>query len=1104
MDREQFVFRDAAGGRWRRVSRVMLAVSAAIALALAFFLYSLLVLPRLQPLPETADRGTSLLAGNAPTDFRIPVLPRPWLRQISAAWNAAVRPGGDFVRLAFLDEDVDRALPSLRANAHRLTHLAPAWLNLTGMPPRLEAAATDAVRQVARDAGLGLMPVLTNRVGQRPDPEAVEHYLRALPAEQDAFAAELADRLRDLGARGVIVAWEQVDPEYQAELTALVGRLQTVLHQRGLEIWLNVPVGDDSRLFDLDALGAHVDRFVAALYYETGEEDEPGPVASQEWFEEWLGALTQHGDPAQWVIGIGTFGYDWPGKAQPELISFADAMARAASARVVDVASPAPHDGPRYTYREGDAFHTVWFLDATTFHNQQRKVLARRLGGIAIDRVGTEDPQIWDVLVCGSACPPARFEQIPESDAIASVGQGDFLHVSQDLAAGRRAIEVDETGAWAVTYRSLPRSPTVFRNGDRQAETERVAITFDDGPDPVWTPRILDILKARGVRATFFVMGQKATAYPALVRRIVEEGHELGNHSYSHPDLSRVSPWRVRLELNATQRAIESITGRSTLLFRPPYDADRTPHAASELETLRIAEELGYVPAMASIDPLDWLMPAPEEILARVKTQRPRGRVVLLHDGGGDRSHTVAALEPLIDYLERRGDQIVPLHQLLRTPLEGINPAIPSADPTAERVVAGTGLNAFQLVKDGFWWFLALSTVLLLARTLFVAAVALRRARREAVEPAPDSAFTPPVSAVLAAYNEEKVIAQTVVSLLASHYPGTLEVIVVDDGSSDRTAAIVAALAQRDARLRLVRQENSGKAVALRRGLALASHELVVTLDADTQFLPDTVLELVRPLQDPRVGAVSGHLRVGNPDSWVARFQALEYAAGFNLDRRAYDALNAITVVPGAASAYRAAAIRAAGGIQSDTLAEDTDLTLSMHRTGYRIVHTPRAIAVTEAPRTVRALLRQRKRWSFGTLQCLWKHRDLLFDTRRPWLGWFALPSMWFFHILLVALVPLVDVGVVLALVHGADTALLGYALAFLGVDLALAVTACRLEGEPWRVAWRVIPMRVLYRPLLSLAVLDALHRALRGTWMSWGIQERWGFAPSPGGNRPA
>lgn len=1099
MDPNQFVFRDPQGSRWRRVSWGVAATTLLVALSVGLFFYSLFVLPRLEPLPDTPELRDPPRAGAPPVGFRLPVLPRPWLREPPSAPGGALHPQGGFVRVGFLDDDTERALPSLAAHGGQLTHVAPAWLNLSGMPPRLTVSPDPKVQEAITDHRAMLIPVLSNLVGERFEPEAVEHYLRASPAQQDAFGEELRNHLRDLGARGVLIAWEQVDPAYRTELTRFVGRLRQVLRAEGLELWLNIPVGDDSKIFDLDALASQVDRFVAALYYETGEEDEPGPVASQAWFQEWLEVLTRHGDPAQWVIGIGTFGYDWPGQAEPDSISFYDAMARAATAQVEAIANPPPYDGPRFTYQTGEVTHTVWFLDATTFHNQQRQVLARQLGGIAIDRLGSEDPLIWNLLACGSACAPERFEAIPATEVIAAVGQGDFLRVTQARVPGRRAITPGEAGHWGVTYQHPPHTPTVIRHGERFPG--RVALTFDDGPDPEWTPRILDLLKEQGVRASFFVMGQKATAYPALIRRILAEGHELGNHTYSHPDLANTRPWRTRLELNATQRAIESITGRSTLLFRPPYDADRTPHGANELAALAIAEELGYIPTMASIDPLDWQRPSATEILNRIKAQRPRGSVILLHDGGGDRGATLAALNPLLDYLRGRGDQIVPLHELLGSPREGVNPPIPVADPSPQRVLAGTGLNLWQLLKEGAWTFLMISTGLLLLRTLFLVALALERARRERLE-APPPDFTPPVSVVLAAYNEEKVIVQTLGALLDSRYPGPLEVILVDDGSTDRTAARVAELARQDPRLRLLRQDNAGKAMALGLGLAQARHDYIVTLDADTQFLPDTLLELVRPLADPSVGAVSGHIRVGNRDSWVARFQALEYLAGFNLDRRAHGVLNAITVVPGAASAYRAEAIRAAGGIQADTLAEDTDLTLALHRAGYRIRHTPRAVAVTEVPRTVRALLRQRKRWSFGTLQCLWKHRDLVFDTRHPWLGLFALPSMWFFHILLVALVPFIDLALVLALVTGADASLLGYALVFLGVDLALALVACRLEREPLASAGRVIPMRLLYRPLLSLAVLYALQRALRGTWVGWGRQERWGLAAGWRGGR--
>lgn len=1091
MDREHFVFRDPHGSRWKNISRALGIGAILVTLIGALFVYSLLASPYLEPLERTLE----IRADTKPSVVTRPEPPAPWLNQSHDPYEAAVRQPANSVRLGLLDDDPERALASLREHAAELTQVAPSWFQLTGMPPTLHETPDPEVAAVAAEHGLGLMPLLTNLAEQDFEPEAVEELLRASPARQRAFGADLSERLYAIGARGVIIVWEQIDPAYRTELADCIGRLRVELHAADLELWLSVPVGNDIKVFDLDALAPNVDRFVAMLYYETGEKDPPGPLASLGWFRDWLEALTEHGDPSQWVIGLSTFAYDWPASGTPETISFQDAMARAVSARVEPTADPPPHDGPNFSYTLNGVDHSVWFLDAATFWNQQRLVLERPLGGIGIDRLGAEDPLVWRALQCGLHCAPGDFESIAPTEAIGTVGQGDFLTVHAERQPGRRAIQVDPEGFWSERYLQYPHPARVERAGE--SASQQVAITFDDGPDPRWTPRILNVLRAEGVPATFFVVGEKANADPELLRRILDEGHEIGNHSFSHIDLSRAGPVRTTLELNATQRAIEVITGRSTLLFRPPYDADRTPHSLRELAPLVAARELGYVPVMASIDPLDWDRPTASEILERIERERTDGNVILLHDGGGDRAATLAALPQIIDYLRARGDEIVPLHRLLGVTKEAVMPSIRTEDPAPQRLVAGTGLNLMQLLERGAWGFLMVATVLLFARTILIVGLAVarfRRERRAAVTDADAPEFSPPVSVVLAAHNEERVIAQTLGALLASDYSAPFEVIVVDDGSTDATAAVVAALSERDARVRLVRQPNRGKAAALRNALNQARHAILVTLDADTQFVPDTLAELVQPLRDPQVGAVSAQIDVGNEAGLLGRFQRLEYIAAFNLDRRAYDLLDAIPVIPGAASAYRAEAIRAAGGIQSDTLAEDTDLTLSLHRAGYRIRHTTRARAFTEAPRTLRTLFRQRKRWSFGTLQCLWKHRALCCNRAFGWLGLFTLPSIWFFQIFLVALIPLVDLWLLLTLTRGESGPLLYYLIGFMAIDLALAWAACRLEGEPARTALWILPMRFLYRPLLGLAILYALHRALRGSWMAWGRQERWGL----------
>jgi cellulose synthase/poly-beta-1,6-N-acetylglucosamine synthase-like glycosyltransferase len=473
-----------------------------------------------------------------------------------------------------------------------------------------------------------------------------------------------------------------------------------------------------------------------------------------------------------------------------------------------------------------------------------------------------------------------------------------------------------------------------------------------------------------------------------------------------------------------------------------------------------------------------------------VKQQRHDGNIILLHDAGGDRSQTVAALPRIVDWLHTRGDTIVPLSALIGVSRDAVMPPVGNVQRMT-RFITSTGFHIFHSTEEFLWAFMIVATGLIVLRTVVVIFLAtFSRPKREL------DTFAPPVSVLIAAYNEEKVIGGTLRSVLANDHAGELEVLVVDDGSQDGTSVAVEAIAATDPRVRLVRQTNMGKAVALRRGLSQLRHELVVFLDADTHVQRDTLRHLVQPLQDSEIVAVSGHAKVGNLRSFIARCQSLEYTCGFNLDRRAYDRWNCITVVPGAISAMRRSAITRAGGLSLDTLAEDTDLTLSLHRGKGRIAYVPQAIAWTEAPETLKALARQRFRWAYGTLQCLCKHRDLVFNWRYRALGWFSLPSVWFFQIILIAITPVVDLLLLASLPFGAWAAVLPFVAIFLAMDVILATLACALEREPLINAWRILPMRLIYRPLLSYVIWKAIFRALKGAWVGWGKLERTASVP--------
>ncbi|WP_448383806.1 glycosyltransferase [Desulfosoma sp.] len=997
------------------------------------------------------------------------------------------------VRMGYTVAWDTQSFESLRRHYRQLTHVCAEWLTIADPVGTLAVTPDARVQDFTSTHGLHLMLLLTNWANDAWLPEGVEALANGPAERRDRFLEHLVTAVRQAGARGIVVDWNELDPAYRDRIAALLLETARRLHQQGAELWLSVPMGKELKAFDLRTLASGIDRFIAVLHDEHGEGDEPGPIASRPWVEGWLQVVTRHGRPSQWIVQLGNYGYDWAeGDTKAQTLSFADAMARASIVGVEQLFLDRASENPGFSYEEDGRRHSVWFLDAVTFWNQLLSVQSYHPGGVALYRLGTEDPGVWSVLASVEPGPlrtaaSADLRRISADASVAIVGKGNFLTVSEGCEDGRRALQMDRLGRLWETYERFPRSLTLIKRGAGQPE--EVAISFDDGPDPKWTPKILDVLKKHGVKASFFVVGLKVEKNPELLRRIVAEGHEVGIHTYTHPNLGEVSEERVKVELNATRRLIETVTGHSTILFRPPYNADGFPQSLEEIAPIRLAQSMGYVTVSDDVDPEDWSLPGALAIFERVKRERRLGgNVVLLHDAGGDRGETVEALSAILDYLEKRGDRIVPLSSLLqRAPVE-VMPPLVGRSPLSQQVSL-TGFHVLLVIKRLFWSFVAVATALVVLRSFLVVALAWRHRRRQ--RELPSAPFHPPVSVLIAAYNEAKVIQDTLASVVESDYPNELEVVVVDDGSRDETAELVAAMAAKDPRIRLLRQANRGKAAALARGLAAVRQDIVVTLDADTRFRSDTIRRLVEPFADRRVAAVSGQARVGNQRSFLARCQALEYQCGFHLDRRAYDLLHCITVVPGAVSALRKSAVIEAGGFSSDTLAEDTDLTLSLHRLRRSVVYVPEAVAWTEVPETLRGLVKQRFRWAFGTFQCLWKHKDMLFHPRYGTMGLLGLPNVWFFQILLVALTPILDALCLISFVFGPSPMLVPAVMVFLLMDLTAAVAACWIDGEPLRRVWLIVPMRWIYRPILGWVVWRSFYTAVKGAWVRWGKVDR-------------
>ena len=673
----------------------------------------------------------------------------------------------------------------------------------------------------------------------------------------------------------------------------------------------------------------------------------------------------------------------------------------------------------------------------------------------------------------------------------------DGTHVAVDPLSGTvlHPIAGDDAAALEGSHYAID------RYGYSSAAHRTISLTFDDGPDPVWTPKILDLLHEHGVPATFFVTGEQSARHPEVVERLVDDGHAIGNHTFSHPWLT---PENTRQELVTTDRVIRATTGVETNLFRMPYDGNREGSLGSEgINAMLEAQRLGYVVSLDDFDTADWRygdrhdrpaeqIPLPSASMDNI--------TVLMHDGGGNRAETVAYLERIIEWGRANGYTFHSLPQVSQEVRDGTTTGTPSV---------WDHLVYYGFRAEWFWPQTALHGLFLLAVVSVVvgglvnvalALVRRLRHRRRFAGLAADFEG-PPVSVVIAAHNEEGVIAKTLASLARSHYRPVVEYIVVDDASTDGTAEVVTRMAARDPRIRLLRQrQNPGKTDALNRGFRHARGELVITLDADTVFLPDTISNLVRhfALDDDDIGAVCGVVKVGNLRTVLSRWQALDYITQLAVERGAQDLLHGIMVVPGACAAWRRTAVLGVGGYSNVTLTEDCDMAVTLQRHGYRVVQDDQAVSLTEVPETARALMRQRFRWLYGNIQVIWKHRRMILNPAYGWLGMLTLPAAVMSVVVPVVFLPLVYVMAVIAVREAGLSLVLTYIGLFVGVQFVVALAAVRLMRDRWAHLLVVPLYRVIYEPLRAYLLYRATFSILRGRRHQWNKVERTGTVVLP------
>jgi len=1121
------IFYDAERVRWRRTRGVMEISGVLLTLLLGYFFVTIAISVELPAglLPDTRPKYQALKSKKKPVPTREG-------RKRRVANLGTVPASYDPLRAAFFVSWDPNSLASLKKHYKDIDLLIPEQLHAVSADGALtvvdyehgqntvKATPAEAITLLKDDKLHQWMksfnpPIELPMMGMLNNYDGVEWRIKemaqllASSAARQRLVQDVVEYAVESHEAGIVVDFEEVPDASQAHLRELIGALAPALHSKGLKLMIALPARDDS--YDYEYFGQQCDAIDLMNFDQHWPYSPPGPIAAQDWFMENLRQVREVVPAQKIVVGIANYAYDWAlvpkkGYETAEEWSIQEALLHAEESDA-DVEFDNNSLNPHYSYYdEHNRMHQVWMLDAVTAYNELRA--SERLGvqGSALWRLGSSDTSLWPIWDAIHADDAARqkLAALPPGPDLILEGDGDIWHFTDTPKQGKRSFEYDAASDLFTdeSYDAIPLSYNIDRIG---AANKEIAISFDDGPDSQWTPKILDVLKEKKAPGVFFIIGDQANKRPDILKREFAEGHEIGNHTFWHPKFDEISHTQLRWELNLTQRLIESTLGVKTILFRPPYGIDHQPEYAEEVAQLPLAQEMGYLIVGQRIDPDDWSLrggkPIPaKEIVDSVLRQAGNGNIILLHDGGGDRTQTVAALPQIIDALREKGYQLVSVSDLIGKTRAEVMPLL-SPEERLEARADGFIFTLFQWSRFFIGSIFILGIVMVSGRAVIIGLLALIEKLRpdHTVMPAPP----PSVTVLIPAHNEESVIVQTVTSVLLSDLK-ELRIIVVNDGSTDRTRELLDQNFSREPRVRIIHQVNRGKAAALNVAMSLADTEIVVTIDADTEIEPDAISKLVRHFSDPKVGAVAGNVKVGNRSRWLTRWQALEYITSQNMEKRAFDLLNCITVVPGALGAWRKKAIEAAGGITADTVAEDADLTIAIRRLGWRISYDEEAIAWTEAPETAGQLIRQRFRWTFGTLQSFWKHGDTLLRPKYGTLGWIALPNIFVFQLILPLVSPVIDLmffGSLLLwglaqfrvtrlpqLWTSADVEKsLLFFLGFLLIDILTCMVAFALERkEDWTLLIPVLLQRFYYRQLMYVVLFRSVKEAVSGRPVGW------------------
>ncbi len=1043
---------------------------------------------------------------------------------------------GSLIRAAFYTPWNSSALHDLITNGNKLNTIYPEWFFIDtinfGLQTRIDSGGLAAMH----NNKLSIQPMLTNFFTHKTK-EGVDsgyfdsrlaHIILTNPIKRAALIKQISDSLQFYHFQGLNLDFEELTEKGNESLSLFQKELYEALHPSGMILTTDVSPGNED--YDYKSLAAYNDYIMLMAYDQYNDATIAGPISAQQWIENQLDLIDNKVDATRIILGISGYARDWiqeegeDGKmhTRVEDLTYSNAIDNAKlSNAVVEFDNETYNLHYSYIEKESDSSsastHTVWLTDAVTSFNILRFSDDYRTAGTALWHLGGEDPRIWTYYhrdLSLTALKQTAFDfnsminmPFDVNTKPTATGEGELINILFSPQPGKVKLEIDSTEMLITEqqYLSLPSGYVYQKFAEDKTPMgpgHKIILTFDDGPDPEYTSKILDILEREHVPATFFVVGINVESNIPLLKRIFKDGYEIGNHTFTHSNVAKMNPERAELEMKTTRALIECITGHSTILFRAPYNADSEPATYEEIEPIARSKKENYITVGESIDPNDWnpINNADSIVEKTIRiAEENDASIILLHDAGGNtRQPTIDALPRIIAYFKKRGCHFTTVADLLGKTRDDIMPAVPNN--WKNRMNWFFAESAYWLSKILFALFLVgifLSIGRMIAMGI-IASIQMKKEKKAGFLPVVPTLF-PAVTVIVPGYNEELNAVRTIQSLLLQDYP-QLQVLFIDDGSKDNTLAVLQAAFAAEPRVKIQTKPNGGKASALNLGIEMAETEYLVCIDADTQLKSDAISFLLKKFTDPQIGAVAGNVKVGNEVNMITRWQSIEYITSQNFDRRAFDLLNCITVVPGALGAFKKEAVIKAGGFTTDTLAEDCDLTMRLHRHGYKVVNCTEAISYTEAPETMKQFLKQRFRWSFGVMQSFWKHRDAVFNPAYKNFGMIALPNILIFQMILPFLAPLADfvlVGSLLAaglgIIQSSISHILLYYLIFTIVDIAGAALAFAFEKENFKKLIWMLPQRLIYRQLMYYILIKSFNKALKGELQGWGVLKRTG-----------